>query len=159
MYIFGHLRLDAFFQPRNATRHFLGVDVDGLLVSLRALSRNLPGGQVCETTAVAFPWKRQALVARPLLDDVGEAERHFSATATYLQRSQRRDVVPGQDKTDAVFIALDLDACRRAPAGVDAFACHLRPDLVANIEQDAFDFVHDGVIDDIVVSNCHFIRF
>ena len=158
MYILGYLRLDAFLQPRHAPRHFLGIDVDWLLVSLRALSRNLAGCEVRETSSVTVTGKRQALVARPLLDDVGEAERNFSATATYFQRRQRRDVVASQDKTDAAFVALDLDARRRATARVDAFARHLCANLVANIKQNAFDFVHDGVVDDIVVSNCHFLR-
>ena len=158
MYVLGHLRLDAVLQPFNAPRHFLGINVDGLLVSLRALSRNLSGGEVCETSAVTVTWKRQALVARPLLDDVGKAHRHLAATATDFQRGKRRDVVARQDKTDAAFIALHLDARRRATACVDAFVCHLRADFVSDFKQDAFDFVHYGVVDDIVVSNCHFLR-
>ena len=156
MYVLGHLRLDAVLQPFNAPRHFIGLDVDWLLVSLRALSCNLSGGEICETSAVSVTGKRQALVARPLLDDVGEAHRNFAATATDLQRGKRRDVVARQDKTDAVFIALHLHTSRRATAGVDALARHLRLDFVSDFKQDAFDFVHDGVVDDIVVSNCHF---
>ena len=158
MYVLGHLRLDAFFQPRNSTRHFFGIDVDWLLVSLRALSCNLSCCEVRETSAVSVTGKRQALVTRPLLDDVGKAHRHLAATATDFQRGKRRDVVARQDKTDAAFIALHLDARRRATACVDAFVCHLRPYLVSDFKQDAFDFVHDGVVDDIVVSNCHFLR-
>lgn len=158
MYVLGHLRLDAVLQPFNAPRHLLGVYVDGLLVSLRALSRNLAGCEICETTAVSVTGKRQALVARPLLDDVGEAHRHLTATPSDFQRGKRRDVIPSQDKTNAVFISLHLHPCRRATAGVDAFARHLRLDFVSDFKQYAFDFVHDGVVDDIVVSNCHFLH-
>ena len=156
MYILGHLRLDAVLQPFNAPRHFLGIDVDGLLVSLRALSRNLSGGEVRETSSVSVTGKRQALVTRPLLDDVGEAHRHLAATSTDFKCRKRRDVVTRQDKTNAAFIALHLHTSRRATAGVDALARHLRADFVSDFKQDAFDFVHDGVVDDIVVSNCHF---
>ena len=63
MYVLGNLRLDAVLQPFNSTRHFLGINVDGLLVSLRALSRNLAGCEVCEIAAVAVTGERQALVA------------------------------------------------------------------------------------------------
>lgn len=158
MYILGHLRLDAFLQPRHAPRHFLGIDVDGLLVSLRALSRNLAGCEVRETAAVAFPWKRQTLITRPLLNNIREAHRYFSAASTDFKCRQRRDTFARQDKTHTAFVLLYLDARRRATACVDTLACHFRLYLVADIEQNPFDFVHDGVIDDIVVSNCHFSR-
>ena len=62
MYVLGYLRLDAVLQPRHATRHFIGIDVDWLLVSLRALSRNLSGGEVRKTSSVSVTGKRQALV-------------------------------------------------------------------------------------------------
>ena len=62
MYVLGHLRLDAVLQPFNAPRHLFGIDVDWLLVSLRALTRNLSGGEVRETSAVSVTGKRQALV-------------------------------------------------------------------------------------------------
>lgn len=63
MYVLGYLRLDAVLQPRHTSRHFLAVNVDWLLVSLRALSRNLSGCEVRKTTAVAVTGERQALVA------------------------------------------------------------------------------------------------
>lgn len=142
----------------HATRHFLGINIDWLLVSLRALSRNLTGGQICETTAVAVTGKRQALIPRPLLNDVGEAHRHLAATATDFKRCQRRNVFARQDKTNAIFISLHLHTCRCTTTCVDALTRHLRLDFVANFKQDAFDFVHNGVVDNVVVSNCHFLR-
>ena len=63
MYVFGYLRLDAVLQPRNAPCHFLGINVDWLLVSLRALPRNLAGCEVREPSAVTVTGKSQALVA------------------------------------------------------------------------------------------------
>ena len=158
MYVLGYLRLDAVLQPRHATRHFLGVNVDGLLVSLRALSRNLSGCEVRETSSVSVTRECQPLVTRPLLNNISEAHRDFSAASSDFKRRQWRDTFARQDKTDAAFVTLDLDARRRATACVDTLACHLRPYLVANIEQNPFDFIDDGVVDDTIVSNCHFSR-
>ena len=158
MYVLGYLRLDAVLQPRHAPRHFLGINVDGLLVSLRALSCNLSCCEVRETSAVAVTGKRQALVARPLFNNIREAHRHLAIASTDFQCGKRRDTFARQDKTDAAFVTLDLDACRRATACVDTLARHLRAYLVADFKQDALDFIHDGVVDDIVVSNCHFSR-
>lgn len=159
MYVLGYLRLDAVLQPRHATHNLLGVNVDWLLVSLCSLSCNLSGGEVCETSAVTVTGKRQALVARPLLDDVGEAERNFAASPSDFQRRQWRDILSSQDKTHAAFVALHLHPSRRAPACVHALACHLRAYLVTDIQQDTLYLVHHAVIDYIVVSNRHFYAF
>lgn len=162
MYVLGYLRLDAVLQPRHATRHFLGVNVDGLLVSLCSLSRNLSGCEVRETSSVAFARECQPFVARPLLNNIREAHRYLAATATDFQCGKRCDILPkhlvDEYKSYSRFIALDLDARRRATACIDTLARHLRAYLVTDFKQDALDFIHDGVVDDIVVSNCHFLR-
>ena len=162
MYVLGYLRLDAVLQPFNAPRHLFGINVDGLLVSLRALSCNLSCCEVRETSAVAVTGKRQALVARPLFNNIREAHRHLAATATDFQCGKRRDILPkhlvDEYKPYPRFIALHLYSRRRATACVDTLARHLRAYLVADFKQDALDFIHDGVVDDIVVSNCHFLR-
>lgn len=158
MYVFGNLRLDAVFQPRHATRHFFGVNVDWLLVSLCASSCNLSSCEVREPAAVTVTGKRQSLIPRPLLDDVSKAHRHFAATPADFQRRQWCDIVSSQHQPDTAFISLHLHPCRRATAGIFALARHLCPNLVTNFNQNALDFIHDRFIDYTIVSNCHFLR-
>ena len=158
MYILSYLRLYAFFQPRHAPRNFLGIDVDWLLVSLRALPCNLAGCQVCEAATVSLTWKGQAFIPRPLLDDFSKAHRHFTATATDFKRGKRSDVFARQHQPHAVLIALHLHPRRSPPAGVHSLDRHLRLDFVTDFNQYALYFINHAIIDDIIVSNCHFSR-
>ena len=158
MYIFRYFYLDILTYSRQASFNFIAVYVNRRLVAFRAFSCYLAGCQVRETTAVAIGRERQPLVTRPLLDDIGEAARHFSASPSNFKRSQRGNILASQDKPHAAFVSLHLHTSRCPSACIDTLACHLRAYLIPDVKQYTLDFVHHAVVDYIVVSNRHFSR-